>query len=491
MLSKRSFAYSLIAIIMTSSFMITGCSSNSANAQSSVGTVQEVTVSDSVETSGSVAAVQMVTLNWETSGIIKSINVKSGETVKTDDVLMELDASSAPSSIILAQADLTQAKLDLEDLINSHSTTAAAQLALAEAQNTYNDALGASYGATTVHGTEEQIRYYEAQLVMAKAKVDDLEFQYNRYGEAAEEDEAKARAEANLMQAKIDQQSIEMYLNYYKSADDTIEADVVNAELAVAKAALEDAQRTYDRVKNGPTEDEIAAAQAKVDAAQSTVDSLKIIAPFGGEIAFIYNEVGDLVSSGTQSVILVNRSKLYVDVLVDETSIASVKVGDKATISFDAIDGLETTGKVTAVNPVGSSSSGVVNYTVRVTLDKSDPQILLGATANVVIQVSDPQALLTVPVEAVQSDAQGEYVLLVSNGSQTRVNVVSGKIIDDQVVVAGDLKAGDKVVLVSSTTSSTTSSTQSTTNNRNNGGIGIINGGDMGGGPSNGGAPMP
>lgn len=492
MLRNISSVKLLIAAIVIPSLLLAGCSGNSANAQSGVGVVQEVTVTDSVESSGSVQALQMVTLTWGTSGIVASVNAKSGETISTGDVLLQLDASTAPSSIILAQADLTEAKQDLEDLKESNSAAAAAQLALANAQDAYNDALGSSYGATTVHGTEEQIQYYEAQLIIAKAKVDDLQFQYNRYGEAADGDEAKARALSNLMQAKIDQQNIEMYLNYYKSADDKIEASVVEANLAVAKAALEDAQRAYDRVKDGPTEDEIAAAQAKVDAYQSTVDSLKIIAPFSGEIAFIYNEVGDLVSGGTQAAIVVNRSKLYVDVLVDETSISSVKVGDSAVITFDAIDGLETTGKVTAVNPVGSSSSGVVNYTVRVTLDKSDAKILLGATANVVIQISDPTALMTVPAEAIQNDAQGEYVLRITNGTQERVNVVSGKIINEQVTVVGDLKAGDKVALISS---STTETDDSTTSTDQRGGFGLdMGGGSMpsgGGNPPSGGAQIP
>jgi HlyD family secretion protein/macrolide-specific efflux system membrane fusion protein len=70
---------------------------------------------------------------------------------------------------------------------------------------------------------------------------------------------------------------------------------------------------------------------------------------------------------------------------------------------------------------------------------------------------------LYIPVTAVQSDAQGEYVVRVkSDGSQERVTVVSGTITDNLVVVVGDLQAKDKVLLYSSTSSTSSQ----TSNNR-------------------------
>jgi multidrug efflux pump subunit AcrA (membrane-fusion protein) len=51
-----------------------------------------------------------------------------------------------------------------------------------------------------------------------------------------------------------------------------------------------------------------------------------------------------------------------------------------------------------------------------------------------------------VPITAIQNDAQGEYVLVLqSDGSTQRVAVVSGAIVDDLVVVSGDLQVGQRV----------------------------------------------
>jgi multidrug efflux pump subunit AcrA (membrane-fusion protein) len=183
------------------------------------------------------------------------------------------------------------------------------------------------------------------------------------------------------------------------------------------------------------------------------------------------------VNSTTPAIILVNRSVLYVDVQVDETQISRVAVGDTAKITFDALPNVAATGKVTFINPVGTSSSGVVNYTVRVTLDKNDPAILLGATSTVVIDTGAASTLLTVPVSAVQTDDQGEYVMVVgSDGSATRVSVVSGTVVGTTVVVTGGLKVGDVVQLVTSSATTSSSSSSSSSTIRTTGGGGIIGG---------------
>jgi len=93
----------------------------------------------------------------------------------------------------------------------------------------------------------------------------------------------------------------------------------------------------------------------------------------------------------------------------------------------------------------------LVKYTVRVDLDKVNDKTFmpLGTTANVVIKTKDASATLAVPIAAIQNDSNGEYVWAVqSDGSAKRVDVVSGSIVGDQVVITGALKEGDSVELV-------------------------------------------
>jgi RND family efflux transporter MFP subunit len=238
-----------------------------------------------------------------------------------------------------------------------------------------------------------------------------------------------------------------------------VAAALITSDYDLAKSQLEEAQKTYDAVSDGNL-DAINKAQAAVNSAQATVNKLSIIAPIDGEVAMVYAQSGDMVSSGKTALVLYDRSKLFVDVSVTEDAISEVKVGNPAVVTFSGLN-IETTGKVSLIDPIGSSSSGVVNYTVRIELDQTDPNILIGATATVTITTSDPQDKLFVPVSAVLNDAQGEYVNRVkSDGTTERIQVVTGDISNETVTVTGDLSKGDLVETYSSTSTSTTTTNQ-------------------------------
>lgn len=485
----RSTFFVILAIV-TISFLLVGCKSKTAiSSESGTGIVTESTLTDTVDSSGSIQADQVANLAWDTSGVVSIVNVKTGDTVKGGDTLLELDSTTVPASVIQGYVDLAEAKLALEDA-KSDSSTAKAAVALAEAKEAYQDALGNSYTIGVTYGDNADIEATNAALQIAKINLDNAGENWTDLSSLPEDDMRKALAKQSLINCQENYNKLLIQLNYYKSKPDDLDEETIKANLELAKTRLDSAQRAYDRVKDGPNADDIAVAQAAVDAAQATVNKMKIIAPFDGEVVVIYNLIGDQVSENQNAAILVNRNKMYVEVSIDETSISNINVGDKATISFDAFPGKDTTGKVTFINPIGTSSSGVVNYTVKVELDKVDPSILIGATANVTIQTGNPEATLFVPVSAVQSDAQGEYVIRVTNSGQERVAVVSGQIVDTNVVVKGDLRAGDVVQLYSST---------STSNNSNTGygmqttGGAIISEGEMGegGNPPNGGGMMP
>jgi RND family efflux transporter MFP subunit len=479
----RNIALIVVSLIMISALLV-GCSS-STTAAATTGTVSKISESSTVESSGNITAKQQTTLSWETSGIVGSVDVATNDTVSKGDTLMTLDSSTAPSDVIAAQETLVSAKKALEDAQQSNTSKAAAEVALASAQTAYNTALGNYWNRSATVGSAQSIAVYQQKIIIQDNKILDLKTKLDALSELSDTDSRKAQAKQDYNQAIIDRATLKRTLDGLQATPDALDVQTLESALDLAKANLEDAQRTYDSVKDGPSSDAIASAQAKVDAAQSTVNMLSITAPFDGEVVAIQTQVGDQVAEGTSAIILVNRSTLYLDVLVDETDISKIEIGDTATITYSALPDLTSTGKVTFINPVGSSTSGVVNYTVRVTLDEADPSILLGATATVEIDTGAAASSLTVPVTAVQTDDTGEYVMRVkSDGTTERVTVVSGTVSGTSVVVTSkDLAEGDTVQLVTSTT--TASSTQETT-------AGSILGGATGGGggaPSGGGMP--
>ena len=126
-----------------------------------------------------------------------------------------------------------------------------------------------------------------------------------------------------------------------------------------------------------------------MDAAHASVNLLSIVAPFDGEVLSVDNKVGDVVETGKLAVNIANRANLYVQAQVDESDVAKVKVGDPVEVTLDALPGVELSGSVESVNPVGEVSSGLIKFSVLIALDSVDDDMIvpLGATADSVIQV--------------------------------------------------------------------------------------------------------
>jgi len=323
-------------------------------------------------------------------------------------VLLTLQPASTSASVASAQSDLVTAQKNLEDLLASNLDRAQAVIDLKDAQEAYDEA-----------------------------------YRYRRYLEN-EDRIPQTETKVHLQQTPKGYMYVTKTKTFKGPAteDMIIEAD---NDLGLKKAKLEEVQRTFDRLKDGPNPDDIIAAQAKVDAAQATVNSLSIIAPFDGEILWVEQQKGDMVSAGEFSVNIADLSNLYVEVQVDESDIANVKLEDQVQVTMDALP-VTLTGAVVAINPVGEEISGLVKYTVLIALDKTEDDVLLGATVDVTIEVSEASSALTVPLSAIQNDTQGEFVTVVNpDGTSHRVDVISDAIVGERVVVEGDLNEGDQL----------------------------------------------
>ena len=378
------------------------------------GTVVSLHAAQTVEASGSLEAHAFASLTWNTEGVVEEVYVEAGDQVKAGDVLMKLNANSVSSSILSAQADLVNAQKELDDLlITSEEELAQAVIDIKDSKEAYDKA--ANY--LKYLQTSQKVRQTETKIF-----IDEV---FGKW---------KYRYKTRVFKGPA-------------PADWMIEAE---NDLALKKAELEDAQRAYDLLKNGANPQDVMAAQAKIDAAQAMVNSMSIVAPFDGEILYVEGQPGDVVTTESIALDMANLDHLYIDTQVDESEIGNVRVGDFITATLDAIDGLALTGTVAAMNPLGAADSDSVQYTVRIDIDKiaHDGSMPLGSTANVTIEVEPPTLSLAAPITAIQNDSTGEYVLVIqADGSTKRVDVLTGTIVDDLVVVTGDLKEGDTLAL--------------------------------------------
>jgi HlyD family secretion protein len=402
---------------------------------------------------GSVRANQSATLVWQTNGRVVLINQSTGDKVAAGAILAELSEGSLPQNVILARADLVTAQRNLDNLLNSSQAQAQAQLTLANAQEAYNKALwNRKYSNTANVTNQDRIDAARAAVTLAKDKVDKAEDLYDRYVESADTDPLKASALSNLANAKIALENAENTLKFYTDAPDQQEILISEGEVAVAKAKLDDAQREWDRLKNGADPNDISAAKARVAAIQATIDMARLSAPFAGTITDTNLMVGDLVNAGSISFRIDDLSRMLVDVMVPEVDINSIKVGQNVDLTFDAISNGQYQGKVITVARVGTTTAGVVNFKVTIELLNPDANVLPGMTAAVNIITSNLTNILLIPNRAVRMVDNKQVIYLMKNGVATKVEVELGASSDTMSeLLSGDVKEGDVIILNPST----------------------------------------
>jgi len=374
--------------------------------------IERGNLSTVVGATGTVRAYQSANLMWQTSGTVEVVHTKLGDKVQAGELLGTLEGDSLPQNVILAEANLVSAQDALDDLLGSATTEKAnAAIVLRDAQDAYEDAVN----------YREQLNHLVEYDVFTGFK----------------------RIETPMGHFKIPNIK---HIEYYPNDEQKMEAD---QDTALRKAELEDAQRTYDGLQNGPNQQDVLAAEARIAAAQAVLDQANITAPFDGIIMNTSVQPGDRISVGEVAFQVENLSSLIIDLEVSEIDINSVAVGQVVTVNFDAIQEKDYQGMVIEVAGAGKTSAGSVNFRVTVELTDVDELIKPGMTAAVLIQVRNVENALLVPNRAIRAlDGQRVVYILKDDASLAPVEVRLGAISDTHSeVVGGGLQAGDQVIL--------------------------------------------
>lgn len=226
-------------------------------------------------------------------------------------------------------------------------------------------------------------------------------------------------------------------------------SDVEKAQTAIdsAKLALETAQGTYN--------DAVEKAGKRTVTAPSAGSVVVMNAQVGAEI-------GSSAGSGSSSLVTIaDLSQMKVKVQVNEVDISEVSVGQKARVSFSALEGAQLEAEVTRISTVASSgdsdgyssSYGVVTYDVELLIPEPSSDLKPGMSATVEILQQDVPDALTVPASALMaatSDPE-QYTVYVLTDAETQaceartVTVVAQN--DAMAAIEGDVEEGDEVVL--------------------------------------------
>jgi HlyD family secretion protein len=413
-------------------------------------TIERGNLTATIGATGNVRASQTAIINWQTSGTVDKVNAGEGDQVKAGDILASLATTSLAQNVVLAQADLVTAQRNLDSVLESSTQRAQAQLNLVNAQKSYNSANYTLNGmlASNRGGTSADIENARAKLTLAQDAYDKAKSMYDNVKDRADTDLLKAQATTALYNARLSLTSAKGNLNYFLLVPSGTDIDLARAKLALAQAQLDDAQREWTRLKDGPDPSDLDAAQARVDAAQATINFSRLQAPFAGTVTVANLMIGDQVSPGTAGFRVDDLSHLLVDVQVSEVDINNVTVGQPVVVTFDAVLGREYHGKVVEVSRVGTSVQSVVNFNVTVELTDPDAEVKPGMTASVTITIQSLDNVLLVPNRGVHLVNGQRVVYILRNGQLFEIPLTLGASDDTMSeVTSGDLTAGDVLVL--------------------------------------------
>ncbi len=273
------------------------------------------------------------------------------------------------------------------------------------------------------------------------------------------------------------------------------------ASLLSAQAGVTSSEASLKAAKKSATsvhEDKVAAAQ-KIDASKSSVTASKqsltsaaanlsyaqqqaakrnVTSPIDGTVNEVNIKNGDDLSrvSGSGSnakapIIVGDMGTLKTQVQVNEVDVSNVKIGQKVTLTFDALPDFTATGQVETMDSLGTVSSGVVTYNVTIGFDTIDPKIKPGMSVSAAIITNTKADVIMVPSSAIKNQNGQVYVQVLQNGVPQKVNVQVGDTNGTDTEITSGVNVGDNVV--TQTIAAGAKSTTTTTGNTGGGGIRI------------------
>lgn len=336
------------------------------------------------------------TISWRYGNLKITEMVKDGQEVAAGDTLIIFDPSEVQKGIVEAEGRLEISKAEMERLVAQHQSDLEELRADYEVTRISQEISKISF-ESAVH--ESEIRKKEIQLNLEKADI------------ALERAKEQIDSRVRVQQEEIKQKNL------------SIQQD-----------------------------------QSRLKEAYETLDKLYVVTPSPGIAIISRNwnsgnkfQIGDQCWSGFPLIQLPDLSLLKATVNINEVDIAKIIKGLKVEIRPDAFSDSIFNGTVNsvanlAVNKEGSSKIKV--FPVEILIDGRDKNLLPGLTVSCRLIIDRIDDVLFVPLVAVHSQGDKSYVYKKSGGGYDKVEVQTGAMNSDYIIITDGLSENDTVALV-------------------------------------------
>lgn len=478
-----------------------------------LGFSEKGTVVSSVAGTGQVSALSQIDLKPKNTGTIVYVGVKPGDHVQKGRLLFSIDSTDSKKSVRDAEINLKNAQISLDKLKiqNSNENLSASEKkayddafvymsssfldmtniiqnldTILSQQNLSSSSARISGTAALTYLEAAEKSFYKAKSDLAKnnfsfrsisgsSPKDDIESALTKTQNSALLVLTAVRDTRNLVDYIADDTGLYSDFNSNKTNLSNY-LNSMNTHISNLDSSVSNIKNNKDSYLNSDldAQSSILNVEQRKNALQDAKDNLlnfNVYAPFDGVISTVNAKVGDNLSSSFGTII--TNQKIAV-ISFNEVDVTKIKLGQKATLTFDALDqNLSVIGYVSEIDGVGTVSSGVVNYNVKIIFEEGDQNIKTGMSVSASIITKIAADVVVVPNSALKTKNNNSYVEVfdivpaaTTDGLQgvpsatapKQVNVEIGISDDVNTEIISGLKEGDNIVTktITTTTKSTT-----------------------------------
>ncbi len=411
------------------------------------------TIVTKVTAKGGVEIIKKDNVYATSTGKINKLNVKLGDVITKDMVLLTYDDKSLQT----LQNQLQDAELALK----------AARLGLS---------------ALTIPASESELSMADAKVKQAEKSIDDINYQVSQL------DSTIARLERDIQEAEkkfsdnkalfekgvIAQKELTAYSDNVKQLKDQLETQKAQRNntllsMSSAERTLSAAKSDYSIVQNKSKEasnqNRIAQQQVSVEQASLRIEQIKKeindfkteeVSEVEGVVTALYTAEGETAATGK---VLMEISKLSYDNLVikvnvPENKASAIAVGQKVELRGDALGKNVYEGVLSKINPIaerkqiGNSTETVV--TVEISLKEENPNIRPGYTIETAIVTNTTEDAVCVPLMATRMDDEGnDYVYIMKSDYSVEKRIIKLGEYSGIYVAVDSVAEGENVIMTS------------------------------------------
>jgi RND family efflux transporter MFP subunit len=391
-----------------------------------------------IPASGNVSAAETRALSFSIPGTVEEIQVNVNDRVTEGAELASLNAEDLQRQVDRTKLALERAQLDLEEA-QEEPDPEEVELAKLAVQSAAQALEVARIGKQTAQADADRLivqaqrERENAYIQLRDAASGEKQRKEDNYQDAlAKEHIAKLNAELIIEQAKTEWESA--YTQYKQ------------------------AQNALEKLQTPPNEKQITRLELQVQQAQiqhrQAIEELSeaiLAAPFTGYVADIKVQDSERLSLGNIVLTLVDDSKHFIELSVDEIDIGVIDVDQSVNISLDAYPEAILKGRVDRIAPESIELAGLTSYEVRVAISNSqDVALYEGMTASVNILTDQLEDVLVIPNWAIRADEESgqTYCYKMIEGSPVQTPIETGERNETQTVILSGLNEGDTVALL-------------------------------------------